>query len=119
MLRAVDIGQVAQHAARHRPHAALQEHVRRTGDTHRGELFYRFISEGGVALHNPGRNFCVAFPGGVLHHLPAVFLRGLHGKADGVVVVHVGDDTLGAEAQNGINPLLCGTFRHIDNGVLA
>ena len=34
MLCAVDVGQIAQHAAGHRAHAALQEHVRRAGDTH-------------------------------------------------------------------------------------
>lgn len=116
---AEDVHQITEHAAGHRADASLQENVGRTSNAHCRHLLYRFIGEGGVTLHNPGRDFGITFPGGVLYHFPAVLPGGLHREAYGIVIVHLGDDTPGAKPQDGINALLGRTFGHIDDGILS
>ncbi len=116
--RPVNVHQITEHAARHGADARLQQDVG-WFHIHCVHLFHGFVRQGGVALHNPGRDGGVTFPGRVLHHFPAVLLGVFHGQAHGVVIVHIGDDALRAQLEDRVDALLRGAFRHIHHGVLA
>ena len=88
-------------------------------DAQGAHLLNGFIGQRGVSLHNPGGNFGVAFPGGILHHFPAVLLGMLHRQTNGIVIVHVGDDALRAEVENGVHALLRRAFRHVNHRMLS
>ena len=112
------VHQITEHAARQRPYPGLQQHVGGLLDAHILHLLDRFVGQSGVTLHDPGRDLGVTLPGGVLHYVPAALFGHLHGQAHGVVVVHVGDDALGTEIENVVNPLLGRALGHVDHRML-
>ncbi len=118
VFRAEAVHQIAEHAARQRPDPGLQQHVGGLFDAHGLHLLDRFVGQGGIALHDPGRDLGVTLPGGVLHYVPATLLGHLHGQAHGVVVVHVGDDALGPQRQDVVHPLLGRALWHVDHRML-
>ena len=118
ILRAIDVDQITQHTTGHCSDTGLQQNVRR-GYAHFTHLLDGFICQGCVALHDPGWDFGVTFPCRVLYHFPAVLLRVLHGQANGIVIVHIRDDALGTEVQNGVNAFLSRTFRHVNHRILS
>ena len=118
LLIAVKFGEEAGQAAAQRAHARLQEDVGGPLGTDLLQLLHRFQRHGGVALHDPGGDVLIAFPGGVLHHDPAVLLGALVGKAHRVVVVQVGDGGVRPQRLDVVQPLQRRALGHVDHSLL-
>ena len=114
------VGEVAHHRAGQTAHARLHEHVGGTVDAHLTQLLGGLAGHGAVALHDPGGNLLVAFPGGVLHHHAVGRFGGLGGgHAHAVVVVDFLDGDLGALLGNVVKAGLGAALGHVDHGLLA
>ena len=98
----------------HAAHARLQEDV----GGFLGQLLVGLVAHGAVALHDPGGDVLVAFPGGILYHDPALFLSLAVGQPHRVVVVQVGDGGVRALGPDVGQTLGSGTLGHVHHRVL-
>ena len=74
---------------------------------HLAELVGGLACHGAVALHDPGGNFLIALPGGILHHHAVLGLGGFGGgHTDAFVVVHILDGDLRALFPDVFKPAL-------------
>ena len=82
------------------------------------KLLIGFQAHGHIALHDPGGDLLVAFPGGVLDHGPAVFLGMAIRQPYGAVIVQLRDAGIGTGGADILQPLLGAALGHIDDGPL-
>ena len=113
------IGEIADHRARERAHARLYENVRRALHSGFPQLLGGLGGHGAIALHNPGGDFLIAVPCGVLNDNAARRFGGfLRRQAHAIVVIEFLDGYLRAFGPDVVKPALDGALGHVYHGFL-
>ena len=91
----------------------------RAVDAHLTQLLGGLAGHGAVALHNPGGDFLIALPGGVLDNDAMLGLRGLGGgHTDAVVIIDLFNGHLGPFLGDVVKAGLGAALGHMDHGLL-
>ena len=115
-----EVGEIAHHGPRQAAHARLDKNVGGAVHADLAELLGGLPGHGAVALHDPGGNFLIAVPGGVLDNDAVLRLGGLGGgHADAVVVVDLLNGDLGSLFGDVVKAGLAAALGHVDHGLLA
>ena len=115
-----EVGEITHHGPGKASHARLDEDVGGAVTPMLPQLLRGLPGHGAVALHDPGGNFLIAVPGGVLYNDAVLRLGGLGGgHADAVVVVDFLDGYLGPLFGDVVEAGLAAALGHVDHGLLA